>query len=98
MGLYRNRALLSTTHSRPIIFNWPNFVCPKMLTLGIVSKLPLPSLTRIGLNSQFSILNSQFFSATRSLALRERGLRSTSSAVGTIALRETAVIGEDTLP
>ena len=30
-----------------------------MLPLGIVCKQPLPSLTRICLNSQFSILNSQ---------------------------------------
>ncbi len=31
-----------------------------MLTLGIVCKKSLLSLTRICLNSQFSILNSQF--------------------------------------
>ena len=31
-----------------------------MLSLGIVCKHPLLSLTRICLNSQFSILNSQF--------------------------------------
>ena len=34
--------------------------CSKMLTLGIACKQSLLSLTRICLNSQFSILNSQF--------------------------------------